>query len=419
VYDFKYRGNSLYCENTRLERIAKAVGTPFYCYSKNSFLSSFGELKKALSPIDPLICFSTKANSNLSILKLLKAQGAGLDVVSGGELFRAKKVGIPSSKIVFAGVGKTEAEIRYALGKKILLFNVESVPELVMIQRVAARMRVRTRVSLRLNVEVDPKTHSYIATGLAESKFGIDIRTARSLYLDRQTYSAIDLCGIHIHIGSQITTATPFVQAFKKVNKLIEELRIKGVVIRYLNIGGGLGIVYDRERPQTARVFAKHVLPLLKQSRAKIVMEPGRFISGNSGVFVTRVTYVKKTPKKNFLIVDGGMNDLLRPSLYNAYHNVQPLTHVQNGRRMRFDVVGPICESGDFLAKSRMLPQQREGDLLAIMGAGAYGFVMSSNYNSRPRPPEILVSGNRFFTIRRRESFQDLVRGETIPRGLQ
>jgi diaminopimelate decarboxylase len=419
MHDFKYQGNTLYCEKVRLDRVAEAVGTPFYCYSRKSFLDHFKKLKNAFRSVNPLICFSAKANSNLAILRMLCKEGAGIDVVSSGELYRAKKIGAPSNRIVFAGVGKTAKEITHALREDVLLFNVESVPELELIQEIAASRRMIARVSLRLNVEVDPKTHAYIATGRAGSKFGIDLVTARKLFLKASRYSSLRLCGVHIHIGSQITTGTPFVQALRRVARFIQELKKSGVQIQYLNLGGGLGIVYYKERPQTARQFARRVLPILRRIPAKIIMEPGRFISGNSGVFVTQVIYIKHTPRKHFVIVDGGMNDLLRPSLYSAYHTVWPLMRSSNGRKIQCDIVGPICESGDFLAKERRMSPMASGDLLAVMGTGAYGFVMSSNYNSRPRPPEILVSGSRFQIVRRRERFSDLVRGEIVPEFLR
>jgi len=415
MHDFKYRGTSLYCEKLKLAEVARRVGTPFYCYSQKSFLDHYRELKTAFRAVRPLICFSAKANSNLAVLRLLVKEGAGLDVVSGGELFRARRVGVPANRIVYAGVGKTAREIAAALDARIRLFNVESVPELVLIQRIATAKRCRADVSIRLNVEVNPRTHAYIATGQRNSKFGLDFKTARELFLNRRRFPALSLCGIHIHIGSQITTAAPYVQALTKVTRFIRELRGAGVRIQWLNVGGGLGIVYHKERPQTARAFARRVLPILRGIKARIILEPGRFVSGNSGVFVTRVTYIKRTPGKNFVIVDGGMNDLLRPSLYSAYHTVQPVERALNGRKGRCDIVGPICESGDFLARDRQLQPLASGDLLAIMASGAYGFVMSSNYNSRPRPPEVLVNGRTFHTVRRRETYRDLVRGETIP----
>ncbi|MBI2871284.1 MAG: diaminopimelate decarboxylase [Candidatus Omnitrophica bacterium] len=415
MHDFKYRGRKLCCERLDLASIAERVGTPFYCYSQKSLLDHFNKLKRAFRSISPLICFSMKANSNLAVLKLLTRQGAGLDVVSGGELYKARRVGVPARRIVYASVGKTEAEIVYALKEDILLFNVESVPELELIQRLARRLKKRPRVSVRLNVEVDPRTHRYIATGVSTSKFGLDLKSARGLFLNSRHYVPAELVGVHIHIGSQITSGSPYAQALRRVASFVKDLKKRGVHIPWLNVGGGLGIIYHDERPQTAHAFARRVLPLLKTLPARLIMEPGRFIAGPSGVLVTRVTTVKKTPRKTFIIVDGGMSDLLRPSLYGAYHSIWPVRRSSNGPRVECDVVGPICESGDFLARDRKLALPGSGDLLSVLGAGAYGFVMASNYNSRPRPPEVLVNGSRMYVVRRRETYRDLVRGESIP----
>lgn len=414
MHDFKFKNNNLYCENVRVEDLARRFGTPLYIYSYHTLISHFIKLKEAFRSINPLICYSVKANSNLTILKALVDKGAGLDIVSGGELFRALKAGCPARKIVYASVGKTTLEIEEAIRSGILFFNVESYPELENIQHIAKRLKKAVNVSLRINPDVEPKTHKYITTGKLTNKFGIDFKSAKRIILLARAFSYLKISGLHIHIGSQITTPTPYVAALKKVIAFIAALNKEGVALEYLNIGGGLGIIYDQETPQTARRFAARVLPLLKKTGLKIIMEPGRFIVGNSGILVTKVLYIKNTPKKKFIIVDAGMNDLIRPALYEAYHTILPLSKIKEEEIA--DMVGPICESGDFIAKARVLPKVKEGEYLAVMGAGAYGFSMSSNYNSRGRAEEIMVSGNKIYVIRKREVYQDLIRNESILR---
>lgn len=416
MHEFKYRNSNLFCENVRVRDLAEKFGTPLYVYSYQTLTGHFLKLKAAFSSIRPLICYSVKANSNLAILKALVKQGAGLDIVSGGELFRAKKAGCPAGKIVYASVGKTDYEIEEAIKSGILFFNVESFPELKNIQHIARRLKRRVNVALRINPDIEPKTHKYITTGKLTNKFGIDFKTAKRIILLTRGFSHVRICGLHIHIGSQITTSEPFVAAITKVVRFISALKREGISLEYLNIGGGLGIIYDKETPQTASKFAAKILPLLKKSGLKIIMEPGRFIAGNSGILLTKVLYVKNTPKKKFIIVDAGMNDLIRPALYEAYHNIVPL-QAQGSKfqaREKADVVGPICESGDFFAKDRFLPLVEEGDYLAVMGAGAYGFSMASNYNSRRRPQEVMVSKDKVLVIRKRESYADLIRNEII-----
>lgn len=419
MHRFQYKRKELYCEETPVRKIAEAVGTPFYLYSIGTFLDHFTKLRDAFAAADPLICFSMKANSNLTVLKALVSHGSGLDIVSGGELFRAKKVGVEPKKIVFASVGKTEAEIEAAVRSNILMFNVETIQELDVINAVAFRLKKRQKVAIRLNPDVAPDTHHYITTGVKQSKFGIDMHTARRLFLESHRYPNLHFAGVHIHIGSQITNAKPFLQAIRRALAFIDGVRFAGKGVEYLNIGGGLGIIYSKEKPQTAKQFADAVLPLFKNyglgKELKIILEPGRFISGNSGIFVTKVIYEKHTPAKSFVIVDGGMNDLIRPSLYGAHHEILPVIQKPGRRRHEnVDVVGPVCESGDFLAKERKLPTVGVGDLLAVMSCGAYGFVMSSNYNSRTRVPEVVVKGNRFFVAKKRESLEDLIRNEKI-----
>lgn len=422
MHDFQYRNGELYCEGLPVARIAAKVGTPFYLYSHTALTSRFLELSRAFQPLNALICFSMKANSNLAVIKSLVDKGSGLDVVSGGELFRALKIGCDPKKIVFAGVGKTDAEISRALDAGIFLFNVESLPELVAINRVAGKKKKRANVSLRLNPDVDPKTHRHISTGKKESKFGIDMESAFQIYLEKEKYPFVTLEAAHVHIGSQITTGDPFVTAIKKVLAFIRKLEARGVEIKTLNLGGGLGVTYKDENPQTALEYGKRIIPLFKGTRfaagskkGRLVFEPGRFIVANSGIFVTRLIYHKKNAAKNFLIVDGAMNDLIRPSLYDAYHHIMPVKAVFQEKNVKSDVVGPVCESGDYFAKDRVLPQISPGDMLAVFGAGAYGFAMSSQYNSRPRVPEVMVKGKKFEVVRKRETLQDLIRGEKIP----
>lgn len=417
MHEFKYKRNNLYCENIRIQDLAQAFGTPLYVYSYHTLIDHFVKLENAFRQINPLICYSVKANSNLALLKALIDKGAGLDIVSGGELFRAIKVGCPPEKIVYASVGKTDKEIEEAIRRGILFFNVESLPELENINCIARQLNKITNVAIRINPDVEPKTHKFITTGKITNKFGIDFKTAYRILLMRNKFSHIKISGLHIHIGSQITESTPYVSAITKMVDFILQLERKGIDLEYLNIGGGLGIIYDKETPQTAQKFAKEILPLLKKTNLKIILEPGRFIVGNAGILVTKVLYIKSTPKKKFIIVDAGMNDLIRPALYNAYHNILPLRATRDVRRAteRVDIVGPICESADFFGKDRRLPKVKEGDCLAVMGAGAYGFSMSSNYNSRRRAQELLVVKDKEFVIRKRETQEDLVRNEEIP----
>ncbi len=415
MHEFRYKNNQFYCENVLVEKLAKSFGTPLYVYSYATLINHFIKLRNAFHSVKPLICYSVKANSNLAILKALVNTGAGLDIVSGGELYRALKAGCPAEKIVYASVGKTGKEIVTAINKGILFFNVESLPELENINRIAGDKNKNIRVAIRINPDVEVKTHKFITTGKITDKFGIDLNSAYRILLLRNKFKNVRICGLHIHIGSQITQSAPFVAAIKKVSGFINKLKIKGIKLEYLNIGGGLGIIYDDENPQTAQIYANQITPLLKKTGLKIIMEPGRFIVGNAGILVTKVLYIKNTPKKKFIIVDAGMNDLIRPALYDAYHQIVPLSsRVREfaSSREKVDVVGPICESADFFAKGRKLPVLKEGDYLAVMGAGAYGFSMSSNYNSRLRLAEVMVIGNKISVIRKRENFNDLIRNE-------
>ncbi|MCK4912166.1 MAG: diaminopimelate decarboxylase [Candidatus Omnitrophica bacterium] len=414
MHYFNFKKGNLYCENLKVKDLASKFDTPLYVYSAKTILGHFSKLKNAFSTLKPLICYSVKANSNLSLLKLLISQGSGLDIVSGGELYRAKKVKCSAKKIVYASVGKTDIEIRDAVKYGILMFNIESLPELERVNKISKELKKKTKVALRFNPDVKPGTHAYITTGKKETKFGMDEETVKSIFASRAKYSNLSIVGIHMHIGSQITKGEPFVKTFKKANRVIRELKRRGVKLEYLNIGGGLGIVYDNEKPQTAKEFAKKVLPLLKESGLKIVLEPGRFIVGNAGILVTKVIYLKETDQKNFIIVDAAMNDLSRPSLYSAYHKIISLAKAGSKKAIKSaDVVGPVCESGDFLGKERKISVKSDG-LIAVLGAGAYGFSMSSNYNSRPRVAEVLVKNKKAYLIRKRENYQDLIKGEIV-----
>ena len=414
MHDFHYKNGRLYCEKVSIEEIAGKVGTPFYAYSHQTLQRHFSAYQKAFAAVPHLIAFAMKANSNIAILRLFAKAGGGGDIVSQGELHRALAAGIDPKKMVFAGVGKTRAEMKSALQNGILMFNVESSQELTALDEAAKELGVKAPVALRVNPDINPKTHPYISTGLKKSKFGIEITKAVSQYRLASRLSNIEIVGIHSHIGSQLTQVKPFVDALKRISKLIEGLKGLGLDIRYWDIGGGLGIVYNAEKPPAPKELAAALLPLLKQSGCTIILEPGRSLVGNAGILVTRVIYTKEGEAKNFVVVDAGMNDLIRPSLYEAYHEIVPV--VKKKRKSQVvDVVGPICESGDFLAQERKMPQTAPDELLAVMSAGAYGFAMSSNYNARPRPPEILVHGDRYDTIRERETLGDLIRGERIP----
>ena len=419
MHDFHYHNDALFCEDVPLERLAKEQGTPCYLYSHATLTRHFQAFDQAFAQIPHLIAFAMKANSNLAILRLMAALGSGADIVSGGELFRALQAGIPPGKIVFAGVGKSPEEIAYALDSDILLFNVESAAELQAINDVARGKGARARVALRVNPDIDPMTHPYITTGLKKSKFGIGADRALEEFSKAASLSNVEVIGVHAHIGSQLTQVSPFVDSLKKVVGLTETLKKQGIPIRYLNIGGGLGITYSDETPPHPQEYADAMTPLLHAAQCEIILEPGRVITGNAGVMLTRVLYIKETGAKTFAIVDAAMNDLLRPSLYQAHHDILPVRQVPNASTGVFDVVGPVCESGDFLAQGRTLPAVKAGDLLAVMSAGAYGFTMASNYNSRPRTSEILVKGGESFVIRERETFDDLVRGERIPAFLE
>ena len=411
--DFYYEGGALRCEGVALDEIARAAGTPTYVYSHAAIQRAYTELDEAFSGLDHLVCYAVKANGNLAVLRALASLGAGADIVSGGELYRAMRAGFDPKKVVFAGVGKTEAELMAGLGERILLFNVESAPELERLERLAARFGKRARVSLRVNPDVDAGSHDHITTGRERDKFGIPIEQALALADRAKQYRCVDIIGVHQHIGSQITKLQPFRDSVERSAGLVEELKTRGFDIQYFNIGGGLGIRYKDEETPTPKELVEAIRPTLEAAGTKILCEMGRFISGAAGVLLTGVVYRKKSGEKDFIVADAGMNDLLRPSLYDAHHEIRAVE--QNGSVTGADLVGPVCESGDYLARDRELPDAQEGDLLAVMDAGAYGFSMASNYNSRPRPAEVMVSGERWSVVREREHYADLVKGELVP----
>jgi diaminopimelate decarboxylase len=414
MHDFQYRGDSLFCEEVPISDIAADVGTPFYLYSRRTLENHFRAFDSAFAKTDHLICFSAKANSNLAVLRIFSRLGGGIDVVSGGEIYRAVQAGVKPEKIVYSGVGKRPDEIEYALKQPILMFNIESSQELLAIDQIAGRLGAKAPVSLRVNPDVDPKTHPYISTGLKKNKFGINIQKSLDDYILARTLQNTEVIGVSCHIGSQLTEVGPFVEAVQRIKELVAKLRSAGIRIRYVDLGGGLGITYNQEEPPHPREYAEALMKELPGLDCTLILEPGRVIVGNAGILVTRVLYTKEGGEKNFVIVDAAMNDLIRPSLYGSYQRVQPV-HRKDRIETTVDVVGPICESGDFLAKDRKIPKVEPGELLAVMSAGAYGFTMSSNYNSRPRVAEVMADKNRFGVVRKREEYEDLIRGEAIP----
>jgi len=411
---FAYRHSDLCCEQVSLRSLAADVGTPAYVYSKAALLESYRGYDDAFAEVPHVVCYSVKANGNLGVLGTLARAGAGADIVSGGELFRALRAGIPTDRIIFSGVGKTPDEMRAALEVGILLFNVESLSELRALDAVARELGVKAPVALRVNPDVNPQTHAYIATGLRTSKFGIPYDQALEAYEEAAGLKGVEVVGADMHIGSQLTKAAPFADAVARIASLVKTLRERAIEIRLVDVGGGLGIRYRAETPPTHQEYATVLLPALRELGVTVLLEPGRSIVGNAGLLLTRVLYRKDTGEKKFVIIDAAMNDLIRPPLYDAYHEIRPVNEARLGGPVEtVDVVGPVCESGDFVAKDRELAQAQEGDLLAIMSAGAYGFAMSSNYNTRPRAVEVLVDGDSYTIVRRRETYEDLVAGET------
>ena len=414
MHHFKYRDNVLCCEDVSIQEISAKIGTPFYLYSYATLKRHFQVFNAAFEGVSKLICFSAKANTNLAVLKIFVDMGCGLDIVSGGELYRGLKAGFSPERIVYSGVGKRVDEIDYALETGILMFNVESPVELELINRRAGELKKRAPVAIRVNPDVDPKTHPYISTGLKKNKFGINTEAALESYRMAGSFDHVDVVGIDCHIGSQITETKPFESALISLKTLINDLKQKGTDIKYLDMGGGLGITYADETPPTLSEYAGTITQQLKGMNIQLILEPGRVLVGNAGILVTKVLYRKSGEVKNFVIVDAGMNDLLRPTLYNAFHAIEPVVNSKKNLIVA-DVVGPICESSDFLAVDRSICDVESGDLLAVMSAGAYGYVMSSNYCSRPRVAEVMVKDDRFHVIKARENYEDLVRGESLP----
>ncbi len=408
MHHFEYRNGELHAEEIPVSRLVQEYGTPLYIYSAATFRRHFEAFDSAFAQLPHLTCFSVKANSNVCVLRLLQEQGAGMDIVSGGELHRALAAGVPAERIVYSGVGKRPEEIRMALEADILMFNVESQQELERIDRIAGELGKVARISLRINPDVDPKTHPYISTGLKKNKFGLDLETSLNAYRRAQALAAVEPVGIDCHIGSQLTSLDPFLEALDRLMRFHETLLAEGLSIRYLDLGGGLGITYNEEQPPHPTEFGDALTKALAGRDLTLILEPGRVISGNAGLLVTEVLYTKDTPSKHFLIVDAAMNDLIRPALYDSYHRIAEVRPQGRPERV-LDVVGPICESSDFLARERSMPAVLPGELLAVFSAGAYGFGMSSQYNSRPRAAELLVDGDKVVVARRRETYDDLI----------
>jgi diaminopimelate decarboxylase len=417
---FNYKNGKLFAENADVEQIAAEVGTPVYIYSKATFLDHLQKTQKAYGRLDTTVCYSVKACGNINILKILAGAGSGFDIVSGGELYRALQAGGEPEKIVYAGVGKTNKEIIEALNARIGYFNIESEAEMENLIRLATQQGKQPKAALRVNPDVDPKTHTYTTTGKKETKFGVDIERARKVFADYGKNKAVKLCAIHIHLGSAGKTVEPYVEAIEKALVLIDQLRSDGFAIEAVDMGGGYGADYITAEAPTAADYAAAVVPLLAGKSLKLILEPGASIAANAAILVTQVLYLKSSGSKKFVIVDAGMNDLIRPPLYNAFHFIWPTKvdkklappcrdrNLQLADTEAVDVVGPVCENADFFAQDRALPPVKRGDLLSIFTAGAYGFTMSSNYNARCRPSEVLVDGDKFSIIRKRESYEDL-----------
>jgi len=414
---FNYQRGELFCESTPISEVVQKLGTPLYLYSYHSLINNYRKVKSAFAKLSPLICYALKANGNLTISRLLAREGVGCDIVSGGELYKALRAGFSPQRIVFAGPGKNEKEIEYALKENIFMFNVESASELKLVEQIVQRMSCTARISLRINPDVDAQTHHYITTGKKENKFGLDFDEAEKLYLNIKNSSLLQPVGIHFHLGSQITSPEPYLGALEKILDFLELLKENGLNLKYIDIGGGFGISYEKGKPPiNIEKLAEKIYSPIKDSGMKLILEPGRFLVGPAGSLITEVLYKKNRGEKTFIIADAGMNDLIRPSLYGALHQIKKLKEPYNKDSLEVvDVVGPICESGDFFAKDRKLPPIKEGEYLAIMDAGAYGFSMSSSYNAQPRPSEVLIKDDRWWIIRERETYPDLIRGEHIP----
>ena len=416
MHHFQYQDGILHAEGVNLAQLADQVGTPAYIYSQATLTRHFHAFSQAFADLNALICYAVKANTSRAVMNLFASLGGGADIVSGGELRRALAAGVPADSIVYSGVGKSDSDIIAALKAGICMFNLESVQELGVISELAGRLGVKAPVSFRVNPDVDARTHPKITTGLAKNKFGLDMELAFQQYQVAASLPNLTLRGISCHIGSQLTDAAPFADALDRVAVLVERLEQVGIKLELLDLGGGLGITYRDEEPPLPSQYAAVLKERAQQLGLRLVLEPGRVLVGNAGILLTRVLYTKETPAKKFVVADAAMNDLIRPSFYDSYHELMPVNHALAGRpSMVADLVGPICETGDFLAREREMPIYRRGDLVAVMSAGAYGFAMSSNYNSRPRAVEVMVNGDRWQVVRERETVEDLMRGERLP----
>jgi diaminopimelate decarboxylase len=414
VEAFTYKNGRLHCEGVDLHTVADGIGTPAYVYSAAAFVERFSELDRAFAAVPHLVCYSAKANGNLAVLRLLVEAGAGVDIVSGGELHAARRAGADPARIVFAGVGKSTPEIQAALEAGILFFTVESGPELERISAVADRLGAVGRFAIRVNPDVEADTHKYVVTGTARNKFGVDLDRAAELYRRSLDMPGVEPVGVHMHVGSQLMTPDPYVKAIARIAPLVEDVERRGTKLTYFDIGGGYGIRYDAQTPDAAEQFAAAIIPAVEPLDMTIVLEPGRYIAGNAGILLTRVEYMKRTPGKTFAIVDAGMNDLIRPALYGAFHRIVPVDGAATETEP-ITVVGPVCESADFNAEQIPLPKVAEGDLLAIMSAGAYAATMASTYNARPLPPEVLVEGNDYHVVRTRQTYEALFASQVLP----
>ncbi len=415
MHYFNYRGDEIYCEDVPVSKLVKEFGTPLYIYSASTLLRHYKAFDESFKTHEHLICYSVKANSNIALLKLFAKEGSGFDIVSGGELYRALKAGADPKKIVFSGVGKSDDEIEMAISKDILMFNVESEAELYAIDSIAGKLKKKALIAIRINPDVNPLTHPYISTGLKKNKFGIPYEMSFDVYMKAKKLKHIEIVGIDCHIGSQITQLAPFLEAIDKVIALMRELESKDIEIKYIDLGGGLGISYKDEEPPHPNEYGEAVLKKFEGIKKTLIFEPGRVIVGNAGILATKVLYLKENTEKRFIIVDAAMNDLARPALYGSYHTILPLTKSDESINQVYDIVGPICESTDFFAKDRSLPEIQKNDYLCIFSAGAYGFSMSSNYNSRNKAAEVLVLGDKYYLIRERDTYEDLISKEKIP----
>ena len=411
---FTYKNNELYCENVPVKKILSEVGTPAYIYSKNFFVDRYKEFTEAFKEIPHTIYFAAKSNFNLNVIKTFVDLGSGVDVNSEGELKRALLAGAVPQKLILTGVGKTLNEIRLGLQKDLLMIKAESEEELELINAIAGEMKKIARVAIRVNPDVDAQTHPYISTGLSENKFGIDSKVALSLFKDKNRFKNITFTGIDMHIGSQITSIQPFAEAVEKLAQIYFELKESGVKLEHFDVGGGIGVKYGNEETFSVKDYAGAITPILKKLDCHVFFEPGRFLTANGGILAAQILYTKKNGEKNFLVTDTAMNDMLRPSIYGAYHHIQPVEIHSDRIEIAADIVGPVCESGDFLGRKRKIAEAKRGEYLAVMSAGAYGMVMTSNYNARRRPPEILVDGDKFHVIRSRETYDHLLFDEKI-----